>query len=157
MDVDKLARRWFLAALAYFLVGTLIGVSMAASGERALASVHSHATLLGWVSMALTGSIYRAFPAAARSRLAKWHFLLYQMAVPVMLAAVAALHLGRAGAEPLAGVASVLIVVSAAMFAWAVFAECTGRAARATDRSGRGQHGRPAGGRGLRGGAPPLG
>lgn len=76
MDADKLSRRWFLAALAYFLVGTFLAVYLGASGERALASVHSHAALLGWVSMALTGVIYRAFPAAARSWLARWHFLL---------------------------------------------------------------------------------
>jgi len=122
MDAEKLARRWFLAALSYFLVGTLLGVYLGASGERALASVHSHATLLGWVSMALTGVVYRAFPAAARSRLAQWHFVLYQAALPVMLLAVAALHLGRDGAAPFAGLASVAVFLSVALFGWAVFA-----------------------------------
>jgi len=120
MDADKLSRRWFLAAILYFLISVGLGVYMGASGDHALFTVHSHAGLLGWVSMGLSGVVYRAFPAAAGSRLASLHFLLYQLGVPVLLVAITALHLGVKGAEPLAGAASVAILVSVVIFCWIV-------------------------------------
>lgn len=120
MDADRFARRWLVAALLYFLASLGLGVYMGASGDHALFTIHSHVSLLGWASMGLTGLIYRAFPAAAKHRLAAWHFGLYQMAVPVMLLAVAAIVLGNKGAEPVAGAASVAILVSVAMFCWAI-------------------------------------
>ena len=116
MDADRFARRWLVAALLYFLVGVGLGVYMGASGDHALFTIHSHVSLLGWASMGLTGLIYRAFPAAARHKLAAWHFGLYQIAVPVMLLAVTALVLGDKDAEPAAGAASVAILISVAMF-----------------------------------------
>jgi hypothetical protein len=116
MDAEKLSRRWLLAAVAYFLISVCIGAYMGASGRHELFSVHSHAALLGWVSMGLTALLYRSFPNAAQSRLALWHFYLYQLAVPVMLGAVAALVSGSKDAEPVAGLASAALVVSVLMF-----------------------------------------
>lgn len=130
MNADELSQRWFLAAVTYFVVGLGLGVYMGGSGDRALFSVHSHISLLGWTSMGLTGLVYRAFPAAARTRLAVWHFWLYQLAVPVMLLAVAALSLGAGGAEPVAGIASMVVFVSALPFWWAVFRARGGQAAK---------------------------
>ena len=121
MDAERTARRWFLAAVPYFLVSVGLGVYMGASGEHALFSVHSHVALLGWASMALIGVLYRAFPAAASSRLASWHFYLYQVALPVMLVAVAMLASGNKGAEPFAGISSVALFVSVLLFGAAVF------------------------------------
>jgi hypothetical protein len=66
--------------------------------------------------MGLTALLYRSFPNAAQSRLALWHFYLYQLAVPVMLGAVAALVTGSKDAEPVAGLASAALVVSVLMF-----------------------------------------
>ncbi len=120
MDAERIARRWFLAALPYFLVSVGIGVYMGASGDHSLFTVHSHLGLLGWAAMGLTGVLYRAFPAAATSKLAAWHFILYQVAVPVMLIAVTALILGNKSAEPVAGMASVVILVSVVLFCWNV-------------------------------------
>lgn len=120
MDADRLVRRWLVAAVLYFLGSLGLGVYMGASGDHALSSVHSHLALAGWASMALTGLIYRAFPAAAGSRLAAWHFGLYQAAVPIMVLAVAAVVLGREGAGPVAGVASMVILASVALFCWAL-------------------------------------
>jgi L-asparagine transporter-like permease len=120
MDAEKLSRRWLLAAVAYFLVSVCLGTYMGASGRHELFSIHSHAALLGWVSMGLTALLYRCFPDAARSRLAPWHFYLYQLAVPAMLVAVAALVTGRKEAEPVAGLASAAVLVSVLLFCWIV-------------------------------------
>jgi L-asparagine transporter-like permease len=120
MDAERLSRRWLLAAVAYFLVSVCLGTYMGASGRHELFSVHSHAALLGWVSMGLTALVYRCLPSAARSGLAQWHFYLYQLAVPAMLVAVAALVMGRKEAEPVAGLASVTVLVSVLLFCWIV-------------------------------------
>jgi len=122
MDAETLSRRWLLAAVLYFLISVCIGTYMGASGRHELFSVHSHAALLGWVSMGLTALLYRSFPDAARSRLAALHFYLYQLAVPAMLVAVAALVMGRKEAEPVAGMASVAVLVSVLLFCWIVLA-----------------------------------
>ena len=55
MDAAALSRRWFLAAVTYFVIGIGLGVYMGASGDHSLFPVHAHINLLGWVSMALIG------------------------------------------------------------------------------------------------------
>lgn len=45
----------------------------------------------------------------------------YQSAVPVMLAAIAAIYLGYKGVEPLAGIASVAIFISVLIFWFAIY------------------------------------
>jgi len=122
MNADKLSQRWFLAAITYFVIAVAFGVYMGASGDHALYSVHSHISLVGWVSMALTGMLYRIFPAAARSRLVAAHFWLYQLAAPVMLLAVAALESGVERADPIAGISSMVLLASVLLFWWILFA-----------------------------------
>lgn len=121
MSAEDLARRWFLAAISYFVIGISLGVYMGASHNHAMFPVHAHINLLGWASMGLTGLLYRSFPAAAESRLAVWHFWLYQTGVPLMLLAVAAIYSGNEAADPVAGAGSVVVLVSVLMFWWAIF------------------------------------
>jgi hypothetical protein len=129
MDAERLSQRWFLAAITYFVIGIGFGVYMGASGDRALFTVHAHINLLGWASMGVTGLLYRSFPAAAQTRLAAWHFWLYQLAVPVMLLAVAFIYSGVKDADPVAGAASVVVFVSVLLFWWAIFSARNGKAA----------------------------
>lgn len=121
MNAETLSRRWFLCAITYLVIGIGMGVFMGASGNHSLYPAHAHINLLGWASMGLTGLLYRSFPAAAQSALATWHFWLYQLAAPVMLLAVTAIYLGYEKAEPVAGVASVVVLVSILLFWWAIF------------------------------------
>jgi len=129
MEAENLSRRWLLAAVTYFVIGVAFGVYMGASGSRTLFSVHSHLTLLGWASMGLTGVLYRYFPAAARTRLAAWHFWLYQIGLPAMLLGLVALYSGIKAAEPVVGFASIALLVSVVMFWWAVVSARSGAAA----------------------------
>ena len=121
MNVDTLSRRWFLCAISYFVVGISLGVYMGASHDHTLFPVHAHINLLGWVSMALTGMLYRVFPAAAQSALAVWHFRLFQAGVPVMMAAVAGIYLGHRQLGPVAGISSIVVLISVLLFWWAIF------------------------------------
>ena len=75
---------WFRLAVVYLLVGAVLGVAIGASENFELRSVHSHVSLLGWTTVALAELIYRAFPEAGASRLARVHFWLYNLAVPPM-------------------------------------------------------------------------
>jgi len=121
MNVDTLSRRWFLCAISYFVVGISLGVYMGSSEDHTLFPVHAHINLLGWVSMGLTGMLYRAFPAAAQSALAAWHFWLFQAGVPVMMAAVAGIYLGQRQLGPVAGISSIVVLISVLLFWWAIF------------------------------------
>ncbi len=129
MNAETLSRRWFLCAITYFVIGVGLGVFMGASGNHSLFPAHAHISLVGWASMGLTGVLYRSFPAAAQSALATWHFWLYQLAAPVMLLAVFAIYSGYEKAEPVAGVASVVVLVSILLFWWAIFSARKNQAA----------------------------
>jgi len=129
MNAETLSRRWFLCAITYFVIGISLGVFMGASGNHSLFPAHAHINLVGWASMGLTGLLYRSFPAAAQSALATWHFWLYQLAAPVMLLAVAAIYSGYEKAEPVAGAASVVVLVSILLFWWAIFSARNSKAA----------------------------
>jgi cbb3-type cytochrome oxidase subunit 1 len=120
-NAEAAARRWIVIALVYFVAAVSMGVVMGASHDFRLKPVHVHANLLGWVSMALMGLVYRLYPSAAASRLAGWHFVLYQLALPAMLGGLAALMFGQPGAEPVVGVASVVMLVAVFCFALAVW------------------------------------
>lgn len=91
---------WFRLAVIYLLVAVGVGMAMGASGNFALRSVHTHISLMGWTTLALAGLIYRLFPDAGASRLARVHFWLYNLALPPMMGALAALLLGYPGAVP---------------------------------------------------------
>lgn len=128
-------RAWVGVALVkiatiYLVASLLLGLAMAVRKDFALVSVHSHLGLLGWTAMAVTGLVYLARPACARSRLAVAHFWLHNLGLPVMMCSLAATLLGGAAAEPLIGVGSVLVIAGLLLFAWNVLRHGEAEAAR---------------------------
>lgn len=77
--------RFLKIAVVYFLIGLILGVYMSSSQDLRFGSLHAHINLLGWVSMALFGVIYHFFPKAADHVLAKWHFWLYNIGLPIFV------------------------------------------------------------------------
>lgn len=118
---ERFATRWVATALAYFLAAIALGIVMAASHDFRLKGLHVHLNLLGWVSMALFGILYRLFPRAAATRLAALHFWLYQTALPLMMTGLAGLLLGAGAFEPLVAAGSVAVGVAVLLFALAVW------------------------------------
>lgn len=109
--------RFLRSAAVYAVLGLGLGIYMAASQQFSLRPVHAHALLGGWLSMAVMGLIYKAFPAMNDRFLAPAHFWLHNLGLPVMLVGVAAIHSGRADSgEPLAGVGSVLFAFGVVAF-----------------------------------------
>jgi len=108
---------WFKLAVLYLIIGVALGLHMAKSGNHGMYPVHAHINLLGWVSMALFGLIYRQFPAMAGNKLAKAHFWIYSLALPVNMATLYMYLGGNADIEPVLGVASMVLGLAIAIFA----------------------------------------
>ena len=79
---------WIKLAVVYLIVGVAMGIMMGASRDFTLRPVHAHINLLGWATFALAGLIYTVYPRAGLSKLAKIHFWLMNISVPVMMAAL---------------------------------------------------------------------
>lgn len=121
MNDNTRARAWLRLAAVYFAIGVTLGVLMGASGDHALFPVHAHLNLLGWVSMSLFGLIGSAYPAVSAGRVARTQFWLHNIGLPVMLAALALRLRGAAAAEPVIGIASIVVGTSVLLFVWLVF------------------------------------
>lgn len=115
--MENTTATWFKLAVLYLVIGVALGLHMAKSGNHGMYPVHAHINLLGWVSMSLFGLIYRQFPALAGNKLAKVHFWLYNLALPVNMATLYMYLGGNAGIEPVLGVASMVLGLAIAIFA----------------------------------------
>ena len=113
---------WFLRlAVVYLIAGVSLGLYMAASQNHAMAPVHAHLNLLGWVTLAVFGLFYRLVPAAAGTTLAKLHFWVYVPAHFVQMVLLALLFRGFTAVEPALGAVSMLVGVAILMFAVVVW------------------------------------
>ncbi|MFY8060514.1 MAG: hypothetical protein ACOVMK_03140 [Arenimonas sp.] len=115
--MENTTATWFKLAVLYLIIGVALGLHMAKSGNHGMYPVHAHINLLGWVSMALFGLIYRQFPAMASNKLAKAHFWIYNLALPVNMATLYMYLGGNADIEPVLGVASMVLGLAIAIFA----------------------------------------
>ena len=66
---------FLLLATVLLLAGAGLGISMGTSQDFQFAPVHAHINLVGWVSLALFGLAYRAYPQLAERRIAMFHFI----------------------------------------------------------------------------------
>jgi hypothetical protein len=112
---------WLKLAVMYLMIGIALGIAMGASENLTLRSVHAHVNLLGWATMALAGLIYSVFPQAGMSRLAKIHFWLHNISLPVMLVALSFLMLGNKQAVPALGAAEIVAALGIVTFAANIF------------------------------------
>jgi hypothetical protein len=104
--------------IVYLLIGLSLGVYMGASKDFSLRPVHAHVNLLGWTLLGISGLIFHVFPQLEQSVLAKVYFWLYNLSVPLTLISLFLFVSGNTAIDPILGLGSVLITVSAACFAW---------------------------------------
>ena len=112
--MNRLDLQFLVLAALSLIVGVSLGIFMAASHDHQLAPVHAHLNLVGWVSLALFGLVYRAYPELGRRRIAKLHLLLAGSATVLLPAGIAMVLLYQF--EPLAVVASFLWLGGAIIF-----------------------------------------
>jgi hypothetical protein len=120
--------RCFKIAVVYLIAGVLLGLEMGMRQNFALAPVHAHVNLLGWATLALAGTIYHLYPEAAQTRLARIHFWLHNLALPVFMVALALLLSGNTAMYPVVGISATVVVVSLIVFAANVFINVKARA-----------------------------
>lgn len=112
---------WIKLAIIYLLLGIAMGIGMGASEDFRLHAVHAHINLLGWATMALAGLIYTVFPAAGESKLAKVHFWLQNISLPVMMGALTMLLLGNPKVIPILASAEMVAAAGVITFAINIF------------------------------------
>lgn len=113
--------RFLQIAVVYLVAGSALGIGMGLSGNHQLFPAHAHINLVGWVSFALYGLIYRQFPAAAASPLARWHFWLANAGALVLVIGITGINSGNENFVPLAGTGAVITLLGALVFGWILF------------------------------------
>ncbi len=111
----------FRAAVLFALIGMGMGMGMAIARDHAVMPAHAHLNLLGWVSLFLFGLYYRSNPALDVSRLARVQVGVWSFGTVVLTMAVAAIHTGFGAADPIAAVASLIVLGAMLLFAALVF------------------------------------
>jgi cbb3-type cytochrome oxidase subunit 1 len=105
----------------YFVIGVLLGMYMSMTEKTTFSPIHAHINLLGWASLGLAGVIYAAFPSAAETTLAKLHFWLHNIGLPLMMIALAFFLTGAAWATSIIAIGGVLVVLGVILFAVNIF------------------------------------
>ncbi|MGE5701748.1 MAG: cytochrome-c oxidase [Clostridia bacterium] len=111
---------WLRIAVLYFVFGVVFGMIIGIAQLFQLSSVHAHANLLGWVSLALAGLIYCLFPAAGKSKLGKWHFWLHNLGLPIMVVGLY-LEIMQIASLPLIPIGGTLAIIGIILFLVNVF------------------------------------
>jgi cbb3-type cytochrome oxidase subunit 1 len=104
-------------AVVYLFLGALLGLIMGITQNFALVPVHAHVLLLGWASLALAGVVYHLYPAASTTRLARIHFWLHNLGLPVFMVALGLLLTGREAVVPVVVISASVVLIGLAIFA----------------------------------------
>lgn len=105
-------------SVCYFVAGVLLGLFMGISDQFQYASAHAHINLLGWVSSAVAGILYFLVPGIGNNKLARFHFWLYIVGVPVLCLAM--IFFGLSNYElgvPLSAVGGTMVTAGVIVFA----------------------------------------
>jgi len=106
---------WLLRlATVYFAIGSAFGLVMGMTHDFVQAPVHTHLNLLGWVSLGLVGLLYALRPAFAATRLARAHFVLHNLGLPLMCGGLFFQLRGVAAAVPAVGLGSLAVAAGIA-------------------------------------------
>jgi cbb3-type cytochrome oxidase subunit 1 len=62
--MPKIDVSFILLSVLCLIFGIVMGIVMGAAHDFQFTPVHAHLNLLGWVSLALFGLIYKAYPAS---------------------------------------------------------------------------------------------
>jgi cbb3-type cytochrome oxidase subunit 1 len=109
--------RFLKIAVVYLLIGAILGLGMGIAQNFALVPVHAHVLLLGWASLALAGLVYHLYPAASTTRLARIHFWLHNLGLPVFMVTLGLLLTGREALVPVVAASASVVLIGLAIFA----------------------------------------
>jgi hypothetical protein len=112
------ARLFFILAIAYAILGLLLGLQMSISQDHSQMPTHAHMMVLGWLMSAVFAFFYHLFPDVGRSRLAQIHFLLTAASGIILLVTLYLFLAGNPGVEPVLAAASIGFFLGILLFAW---------------------------------------
>jgi len=113
LEID---RAYVAIALLWAVVGMLLGLYMGIASDTKLLTVHVAMMLSGFVTLALFGMVYRMWPALKKSPLAPAQFWITVVGVAALI--VGTYFLVTTGSVTLAAIASVAMIVGAALMCW---------------------------------------
>lgn len=117
--------RFLRVAAIYLLVGMGLGIFMGIAGDHRLFPAHAHVNLVGWVSFALYGLVYRAYPSAARAMWARIHFWIANVGALLLSVGVFGINAGYEQFVPFAAAGGILNIVAAVIFTAILFAKAS--------------------------------
>ena len=109
--------RFLKIAVVYLVIGAVLGLTMGITQKFVLVPVHAHILLLGWASLALAGLVYHLYPAASQTRLARLHFWLHNIALPIFMVGLGFVLTGSEGVIPVVVIAAIAVLIGLALFA----------------------------------------
>ncbi len=115
----------FRIAVLCVIAGMAMGIGMAMSQDHSIMPAHAHLNLLGWVSLFLFGVYYERRPNLDASRIAPIQVYVWSVGTVILTVAVAAIHLGYTAFDPVAGIASLLVLGAMLLFAYFIFKPAT--------------------------------
>jgi hypothetical protein len=113
MQID---RAYVAIALLWAVAGMLLGLYMGIVADNKLLTVHVAMMLSGFVTLAIYGAVYRLWPAMKKSPLAPAQFWITVIGSAGVI--VGSYFLATSGSVPLAAIASVAMIVGAALMSW---------------------------------------
>ncbi len=83
--MQRISKNYIMIGLVWLLVGMVFGIWLGASNHNNFANSHAHINLLGFVVSSLFGIFYWAYPNMAKSKLAQWQFIIYEVGVAILV------------------------------------------------------------------------
>lgn len=112
-----LAEKFIKSSVIYLLIGLCLGLYMGISTDHSQMPTHAHLNMLGWVTMALMGVVYKSWPQAAEGKLATVTYWLAHISVIGMTVGLFLLFSGHEEYEPIAAISAIVVIVNIILFA----------------------------------------
>ena len=118
--MPRLSLAFFTAAVVYGLAGMVWGAQMASTENFALAPVHAHLNLLGWVTLSLMGGFYALAGPRAPIRLGWANFAISNVGVVILILSLPKLLMGDKAITPVVITGTMITILGMLTFAAAV-------------------------------------
>src|ERR1044072_9020407 len=115
--MNGIARGFLVSAVAYGLLGMLLGLHMGITHNHGQMPTHAQIMVIGWVSFFLFGIYYLQFGQATSRTLSVIHFWVAQCAFVALVTGLGVIYRGRNQYEPVAAVSSIAYALSFLVFA----------------------------------------